>query len=128
MGRLRFLVGALGIILGFFVYQYGFFLLLPLKLSESLANWTMTYVPWTDSVMILGAALQLFGGVIAIAGLLICISWVGSQPGATTSLVKRLSAAGPVAEIPDSAPKCKFCGAVMESGAAFCPSCQRAQA
>jgi hypothetical protein len=126
MGRLRFVLGALGIILGFFIYQCGFFL--TLKLSDSLASWTMTYIPWIDSVAILGAVLQLFGGVIAIAGLLICISWVGSQPGATVSPVKRLSAAGSVAEIPDSAPKCKFCGAVMESGAAFCPSCQRAQA
>jgi hypothetical protein len=126
MGRLRLVLGALGIILGFFVYQYGFFL--TLKLSDSLASWTMTYVPWIDSVAILGAVLQLFGGVIAIAGLLICISWVGSQPGATLSPVVRRSAAEPVAQISDSSPKCKFCGAVMESGAGFCPSCQRAQA
>lgn len=126
MGRLRFILGALGIILGFFVYQYGFFL--TLKLSDSLSSWTMTYVPWIGSVMILGSVLQLFGGVIAIAGLLICISWVGSQPGATLSPVGRRSAAESVAQIPDSAPKCRFCGAVMESGAVFCPSCQRAQA
>ena len=53
MGRLRFVVGALGIILGFFVYQYGFFL--TLKLSDSLASWTMTYVPWIESVVFLGA-------------------------------------------------------------------------
>jgi hypothetical protein len=126
MGKLRFVLGALGIILGFFVYQYGFFL--TLKLSDSLASWTMTYVPWIRSVAILGAVLQLFGGVIAIAGLLICISWVGSQPGATLSTVGRRSAAESVAQIPDSASKCRFCGAVMESGAVFCPSCQRAQA
>jgi hypothetical protein len=129
MGRLRLFLGALGIILGFFVYQYGFFLTYALKLPDSLASWTMTYLPWigSDYVAISGAALQLFGGVIAIAGLLTCISWVGSQPGAALS-VERRNAAKPVAPISDSSPKCKFCGAVMESGAAFCPSCQRAQA
>jgi hypothetical protein len=125
MGKMRFAVGALGIILGFFVYQYGFFL--TLKLSDSLASWTMSYVPWIGSVPVLGAALQLIGGVIAIVGLLICISWIGSQRVSLPSI--RPQRTGElVSQVPDSAPKCKFCGAILESGMTFCPSCQRAQA
>jgi len=125
MGRMRFAVGALGIVLGFFVYQYGFFL--TLKLSDSLASWTMTYVPWIGSVPVLGAALQLTGGVIAIVGLLICILWIGSQR-VTLPSTKPQRTAELVTQVPDSAPKCKFCGAILESGMTFCPSCQRAQA
>jgi hypothetical protein len=125
MGKTRFAVGALGIILGFFVYQYGFFL--TLKLSDSLASWTMTYVSWIESVEVLGAALQLTGGAIAILGLLICISWVSSQKAASPSIGPQRTAES-ATKVPDSAPRCKFCGATMESGTAFCPSCKRAQA
>jgi hypothetical protein len=123
---MRFVVGALGIVLGFFVYQDGLFLML--NLSGNLTAWTMTYVPWIAPVEILGAALQLIGGVIAIVGLLICISWVGTQSRAVTLPTRPRGDAGSVKLIPDFAPKCKFCGAVMEPDAAFCPSCQRAQA
>ena len=125
MGKTRFAVGALGIILGFFVYQYGFFL--TLRLSDSLASWTTTYISWTGSVEVLGAALQLTGGAIAILGLLICISWVGSQR-AVLPFTRPQGTAESATRVPDSAPRCKFCGAIMESGAAFCPSCKRAQA
>jgi hypothetical protein len=125
MGRMRFVVGALGIVAGFFVYQCGLFL--TLNLSSSLTDWTMTYVPWIASAEILGAALQLIGGMIAIAGLLTCISWIGTQSRAALLPTRSRGASESVTQIPDSAPKCKFCGAVMESDAAFCPSCQRAQ-
>ena len=126
MGRLRFVVGALGIILGFFVYQYGFFL--TVKLSDSLASLTMTYVAWIESVVVLGAALQLIGGVTVIVGLLICISWIGSESKATALAVMSRRPAESAKQVIDSRPRCKFCGAIMESGAIFCPSCQRAQA
>jgi hypothetical protein len=125
MGRMRFVVGALGIVVGFFVYQCGLFL--TLNLSSSLTDWSMTYVPWIASVEITGAALQLIGGMIAIAGLLICISWIGTQSRAVLLATRSRGASEAVTQIPDSAPRCKFCGAVMESDAAFCPSCQRAQ-
>ena len=125
MGRLRFIVGALGIILGFFVYQYGFYL--TFGLSDSLASWTITYVPWMGSVAVLGAVLQLAGGVIAISGLLICISWIGSQ-GVALPPVRSQRTVELAAQASEPAQKCKFCGAVMESGTAFCPSCKRAQA
>ena len=125
MGRLRFVAGAFGIVLGFSVYQYGFFL--TLGLSDSLASWTMSYVPWMGAVAIMGAALQLIGGMIAVGGLLICISWIGTQSRAVLLPTRSRGASEPVTQIPDSAPRCKFCGAVMESDAAFCPSCQRAQ-
>ena len=126
MGRLRLVVGALEIVVGFFVYECGFFLML--NLSASLTGWVMTIVPWTASAEILGAALQLAGGVIAIMGLLICISWVGSQSKAMAQSIKPQRMAGLPSPVPDSAPGCKFCGAVLESGTTFCPSCQRAQA
>ena len=122
---MRFVVGALGIVVGFFVYQCGLFL--TLNLSRSLTDWSMTYVPWIASVEITGAALQLIGGMIAVGGLLICISWIGTQSRAVLLPTRSRGASEPVTQIPDSAPRCKFCGAVMESDAAFCSSCQRAQ-
>lgn len=125
MGRIRFVVGAFGIVVGFFVYQDGLFL--TLNLSGSLTAWTMSYVPWIASAEILGAALQLIGGMIAIVGLLICISWIGAQSRAVTLPPRARGDAESVEPIPASAQKCKFCGAVMEPDAAFCPSCQRAQ-
>ena len=124
MGKMRFAVGALGIIVGFFAYQYGLFL--TLKLSDRLGSWTMAYVPWIGSVELLGATLQLVGGVIAIAGLLICMSWIGSQREAEAS-IRPQRTVELVTQAPDSAPRCKFCGAIIESGLTFCPSCQRAQ-
>jgi hypothetical protein len=123
---MRFVVGALGIVVGFFVYECGLFLML--NLSGSLTALTMAYAPWMVSAEILGAALQLVGGVIAIGGLLTCISWIGTQSRAATLPSKPRGASEPVKQIPESARTCKFCGAVMESDAAFCPSCQRAQA
>ena len=126
MGRLRFVVGALGIILGFFTYQYGFFLTLGLP-PQSLASWTMAFVPWIGSVDVLGAALQLVGGTIAILGLLVCISWIGTQMVALPP-TRSQRTAELVTQVPETAPKCKFCGAILKSDMAFCPSCQRAQA
>ena len=126
MGRLRFVAGAFGIVLGFSVYQYGFFL--TLGLSDSLASWTMSYVPWMGAVAILGAVMQLIGGAIAIVGLLICVSWIGSQSRVAPPPIVSRRVAKAATQIPDSVPKCRFCGVIIESGAAFCPSCQRAQA
>jgi len=125
LGRLRFIAGALGIVAGFFVYEYGFFL--TLDLSPSLSGWTMTLVPWIASRAIAGATLQLAGGVLAIAGLLSCVAWVGSQ-----SRGKLLPSQLPRTPQPDtqaaiSVRRCRFCQSVIESDAAFCPQCQRAQ-
>ena len=130
MGRSRFIVGALGIVVGFFVYQYGLFLTLG-DLEASLVG----LLPYLSAALLSlfgspalgGAILQLIGGIVAIAGLLVCISWIGSQRVMTPS-TRAQRTAELVTQTPDSAPKCKFCGAVMEPDAAFCPSCQRAQA
>ena len=122
MGRMRFVVGALGIIVGFSVYQCGLFMML--NLSGSLTSLIMSYVPWTTSAETLGAALQFVGGVIAIVGLLVCISWIGTQSRAVALPSRRSE---PVGQITEPARKCKFCGAAIEPDAAFCPSCQRAQ-
>ena len=139
MGRLRFIAGAIGIVVGFFVYQYGLFLaldhaeisLIGLELT-SLAE--VLVLPFGSSVEA-GATFQIVGAVVAIAGLLTCISWLGSQP----TIVPR-SIVAPKKSEPDilssfksqlsslGSQKCKFCGAAMELGAVFCPSCQRAQA
>ena len=131
MGRSRFIVGALGIVVGLFVYQYGLFLtlgdlqasLVGLGLSDVSAGLLSLF----GSRALTGAILQLIGGIIAIAGLLVCISWIGSQRMMPPSIGAQ-RAAELVTQTPESAPKCKFCGAVMEPDAAFCPSCQRAQA
>ncbi|MGB9022412.1 MAG: hypothetical protein WCC94_03140, partial [Candidatus Bathyarchaeia archaeon] len=95
---------------------------LTLDLSPSLSGWSLSFVPWMGSLAIMGAALQLVGGVIVIAGLLLCIAWVGSQP-------KAKSAPGERSPKPALAPvrKCRFCDAPMEPDASFCPKCQRSQ-
>jgi hypothetical protein len=131
MGRSRLIVGALGIVVGFFIYQYGLFLMFG-NLDASLvglglSSLSASLVPLFGSQLVAGAILQLIGGIIAVAGLLVCISWIGSQRVMPPSIGAERTAEL-VAEVPDSAPKCKFCGALMESGLAFCPSCQRAQA
>lgn len=126
MGRLRFVIGALGIVAGFFLYEYGFFL--TLKLSRDLSDWTMTLIPSLGSLELMGAVFQLIGGVIAISGLLLCIAWVGSQP---KSIAPRLTLAGkrePETRVLVPMKQCKFCGTSIEASALFCPSCKRAQA
>ncbi len=127
MGRFRFVAGALGIIAGFFVYQYGFLLIL--NLSQSLSDWSMTLFPWLGllEVRVMGAVLQLVGGVIAIVGLLVCISWVGSQPRGKLLPSGLPGTSEPEARIVVPLQKCRFCGADIEPDAAFCPKCQRAQ-
>jgi len=133
MGRSRFIVGALGIVVGFFVYQYGLFLTLGEACQEAslvglgLSDLSGALLSLFGSPALTGAILQLIGGIIAIAGLLVCISWIGSQRVMPPSIGAQRTAEL-VTQTPDSAPKCKFCGALMESGMAFCPSCQRAQA
>ena len=130
MGRSRFIVGALGIVVGFFVYQYGLFLTLgdlEASLVGLLPYLSAALLSLFGSPALAGAILQLIGGIIAIAGLLVCISWIGSQRVMAPS-IRAQRTAELVTQTPDSAPKCKFCGAVMEPDAAFCPSCQRAQA
>ena len=131
MGRSRFIVGALGIVVGFFVYQYGLFLTLgDLEASLvglGLSDLNAALLSMFGSPALTGAILQLIGGIIAIAGLLVCISWIGSQRVVPPS-IRELRTTELVTQTPESARKCKFCSAVMEPDAAFCPSCQRAQA
>jgi len=129
VGRLRFIAGAFAIVLGFFVYEYGFFLTFFQSQLESLSNWTMNLIGLASvDIKFFGALLQLIGGAIAIAGLLICISWIGSQSAARIIQVSPQRTAESVTQVQDTGPRCKFCGAAMEYDAAFCPSCQRAQA
>ena len=131
MRRSRFILGALGIVVGFFVYQYGLFLTLrdldASLLGLGLPDLSAALLSLFGSPALTGAILQLIGGIIAIAGLLVCISWIGSQRVVPPS-IRELRTTELVTQTPDSAHKCKFCGAIMEPDAAFCPSCQRAQA
>jgi hypothetical protein len=132
MGRLRFVVGALGIIVGVFVYQYGLFLTLDHSeaslLGVGLPSLSEVLLPLFGSASAAGAILQLVGSIIAIAGFLVCISYLGTQRPKLTSVVSAKPVASSLTQMFDTRPKCKFCGAVMESGTAFCPNCQRSQA
>jgi hypothetical protein len=131
MGRSRFVAGALGIVAGFFVYQCGLFLALD-HLEGSLVGLGLSSLSPTlfslfGSPPIAGAVLQLIGGIVAIAGLLLCISSVGSQPrGKVPPELTAMSR--PDTQVAASVRKCKYCGAAMEQDAAFCPKCERAQA
>jgi len=131
MGRLRFIPGAIGMLAGFFIYQYGLFLELD-HLEASLLGLALSSVGTAvvslfGSSAIAGGVLQLIGGVVAIAGVLACISWLGSQPRILPMpSVARIKSES-VTIISANVRKCKFCGTPIESDAAFCPSCQRAQ-
>ncbi len=126
MGRLRFVLGALGIMLGFSIYQCGFFM--TLNLSPVLFAWSQALVPWIGTQEAMGAAFQLIGGALAILGLLSCISWVGSQ--SRVKALRAISQSTLQSSVQPSLPqrRCKFCGASMEPDATFCPKCERAQA
>jgi hypothetical protein len=137
MVSLRFIAGASGIVVGFFIYQYGFFM--TLNLSQGLFEWIVSEVPWIGSSMeVVGGMLQLLGMVLAVAGLLLCISWVRSQARekAALGIIARTSQALAQLAPRTSQPKieavaarrtCKFCGAAMGLDAVFCPKCDRAQ-
>ena len=125
MGRLTFVIGAFGIVLGFILYQYGLFM--TLNLSPILFAWSSVLIPWIGSRELMGAIFQVVGGALAIVGLLSCIAWMGSQ-----SRGRLLPVAAPQAlqqgvqsVLPQR--KCKFCGATIDPEATFCPKCERAQ-
>jgi len=126
MARLRFVTCAFEMVVGFFVYEYGLFL--TLDLWPSLSGWTLGILPWMGSVPVMGAVLQLIGGVLGIIGLLSCIAWVGSQPRhkPAPADLRRISQLNVYP--PPLGTRCKFCGAAMEADQAFCPKCERAQA
>jgi hypothetical protein len=125
MGRPRFIAGAIGITAGFFLYQYGFFL--TLDLSSDLSKWSLSFLPWVDSIAVIGATLQLAGGLIAIGGLLVCISWIGSQSRTRPPSGERSGESESRTQVIAPARKCKFCEATMKPDTVFCPKCQRAQ-
>ncbi|WP_455284071.1 hypothetical protein [[Eubacterium] cellulosolvens] len=125
VGRLRFITGAFGIIAGFFVYEYGFFL--TLDLYPSLSGWSAALLPWVGSPAVFGAVLQLIGGVLAIAGLLLCIAWIGSQSMGKTMMSRLPRTSVPDTRVAISVRRCKYCEATLESDSVFCPQCQRAQ-
>jgi hypothetical protein len=131
MGRLRFIVGAVGIIVGFFVYQYGLFLTLNSELSVvglGLSVWSEALVSWFGSSAVAGAIFQLIGGGVAIVGLLVCISWLGFRPKIVPIPSVAPTKSEPAPPISANVRQCKYCGAAMGQDAAFCPKCERAQA
>jgi hypothetical protein len=132
MGRWRFVAGALAIVMGFFVYQYGLFLTLDHAeislIGLGLASLTGALVPLFGSAAVAGATLQIAGAIVAITGLLACISWLGSRPKIMPMPIAAPKKSEPTAQLSVNVQKCKFCATAMEPGAAFCPSCQRAQA
>jgi len=97
-------------------------------LGVGLPSLSAILVPLLGSTSAAGAILQLVGSIIAIAGFLVCISYLGTQRAKLAPVVSGKPAGSSLTQMFDTRPKCKFCGAVMESGAAFCPSCQRSQA
>jgi len=126
VGRLRLAAGALGIVLGFALYQYGLFMML--NLSPILFTWSSALVPWIVSREVLGATFQVVGGALAIVGLLSCIAWIGSQSRARSQPAVPAQAAKVDVQSALLQRKCKFCGGTMKLEAAFCPKCERAQA
>jgi hypothetical protein len=125
MGKLRFVLGALEIVLGFLLYQCGLYLML--NLSPTLLDFVRTFIPWIGSSELLGATLQALGGIFAIAGLLSCIAWVASESRSAMRVASPIVSLVADAETPSKMDKCKFCGTSMKTGAVFCPACGRAQ-
>jgi hypothetical protein len=123
--RLRLAVGSLLLILGFVGYQVGVHLL-PGG-NQTLRGYLAPFMPKmsvpTDT---LGLALQFVGGIVAIVGLVMCLSAL-AQPVVITQELE--SVPPPPASAPVAAPKirCPFCGERMDEGTIFCPACGRSQ-
>jgi len=109
-------------VVGFVAYQLGFSTLQQQStIAGSLAKAILQYIPDRE---LASFVLQMGGGLLAIAGLVITI-W-----GATARAVGRI----PVAVSPPPGGGevrgtlvCKFCHAEMQPEEVFCPSCHRSQ-
>jgi len=117
-----FYIGILALVMGFVAYQIGFSAVERQGLLSSSVYRAIT--PLMGDRDLAGFALQMGGGLLAIAGLVITVA------GATGRAVRRI----PVAVSPPTATReaegtlvCKFCRGELPPEEVFCPQCHRSQ-
>ena len=118
MGVAKFLTSAGIMILGFFINQLGFYVILRQP----------TWIDWLPQDLF-GMALEFGGGLLLIFGFIMFISNALSESvvreGPVTRKASRVSALKN--RLMGSPVQCKYCGAEISKDALFCPVCQKSQ-
>ena len=125
MKRSIFLVGALMLVIGFVLHQFGFSS--ELHQTTLLGTWlayvARLFAPLGLSIEATAVILQFAGGLLAIFGLLVCFAAVARSSGARFQGVPVAASNKPVRTVAN----CRFCGAQIEPGSSFCPACKKSQ-
>ncbi|MBS7649168.1 zinc ribbon domain-containing protein [Candidatus Bathyarchaeota archaeon] len=132
--KARTLIGGITFIIGFLIYQTGTSIALeqiPYTLNFLRSITTILQLNLKTDLSIL--FVEYVGGIIAIAGFLICVSSLASKETAPISITSEeregeLLSGGLLGGFfsPEPTLKCKYCGAYIENGDVFCGKCNRA--
>jgi hypothetical protein len=122
MRRTVFFLGSIMLVVGFILYQFG--LSSELHQTTLLRSWLADLSkPLISRGISLDAITILFefgGGLLVIFGLIVCFAGA-ARPNQIMHPTRR-------AEPTRATSKCRFCGAEIQVGSSFCPSCNKSQA
>jgi len=121
MRRTVFILGSIMLVVGFILYQFG--LSSELHQTTLLRTWLADLSkPLISRGISLDAITILFefgGGLLVIFGLIVCFAGA-ARPNHITHPARP-------AEPTRATSKCRFCGAEVQEGSTFCPSCNKSQ-
>jgi hypothetical protein len=122
MRRTVFLIGSMMLVVGFILYQFGLSseLYQTTLLRSWLADLSKPLITRGISLEAITILLEFGGGLLVIFGLIVCFEGA-ARPNYTTRPAR------PV-EPTRNTSKCRFCGADVQEGSTFCPSCNKSQA
>ncbi|MGA3109526.1 MAG: hypothetical protein ABSD99_08810 [Candidatus Bathyarchaeia archaeon] len=127
----KFITGSVLLYAGFMLFFLGFSITNISNLFlDDMSRWL---IPLGWAISLRASIFELLGGIIAVTGFILCISPnepapIPPPPPPTIIIQKVPERAAPTTANETSAvPKCKFCGSSMQTGALFCPSCQKSQ-
>jgi hypothetical protein len=114
------------LVVGFILYQFGFSA--ELHQVTLLGKWLNEIAgpaaSWGLSLEEVAIILQFVGGFLFISGLIVCFAGVARSD----KIRFQSRSIEPQKTEPKGATKnCKFCGAEIEEGSTFCPSCNKSQ-
>jgi hypothetical protein len=122
MRRRVFLLGSVMLVVGFVLYQFG--LSSELHQTTLLRTWlaelSKPLIQRGISLEVMTILFEFGGGLLVIFGLIVCFAGA-ARSNHVTHLVR-------AAEPARITSKCRFCGAEIEEGSTFCPSCKKSQA
>lgn len=132
--KARTLIGGIILIIGFLMYQTG------ASIALEQIPYTLNFLRPITTILRLNLKtdkailfVEYVGGIIAIAGFLICVSSLASKDVAPIPITSEGKEEGLLSEgllggffSPEPTLKCKYCGAYIEKGDVFCERCNRA--